>query len=102
MYYRPAGFVTDQQIWMVGVLVNYFLKSVMHFSHDDFMTALKVDLGPILGECGLWVLKNYEMRMADKGRDEKKKKPIQLLLMLELFILMKSKCLSGLNKKKLP
>lgn len=74
MYYRPAGFVTDQQIWMVGVLVNYFLKSVMHFSHDDFMTALKVDLGPILGECGLWVLKNYEMRMADKGRDEKKKK----------------------------
>ena len=40
MYYRQAGFVTDQQIWMVGVLVNYFLKSVMHFSHDDFMTAL--------------------------------------------------------------
>jgi hypothetical protein len=74
MYYRPAGFVTDQQIWMVGVLAKYFLKSVMHFSHDDFMTALKIDLGPILGECGLWVLKNYEMRMADKGRDEKKKK----------------------------
>ena len=74
MYNRAAGFVTDQQIWMIGVLMKYFLNKVLHFSHDDFMTAFKVDLGPILGECGLWALKNYEVRMSEKGKDEKKKK----------------------------
>ena len=74
MYYKPAGFVTDQQIWMVGILCKYFLRSVMHFSHEDFLTAMKVDLGPILGETGLWALKAYEQRMADKGKDDKKKK----------------------------
>jgi len=58
---------------MIGVLMKYFLNKVMHFSHDDFMTAFRVDLGPLLGECGLWVLKNYEVRMSDKGRDDKKK-----------------------------
>lgn len=74
MYNRPAGFVTDQQIWMIGVLAKYFVRQVMHFSHEDFMTAFKVDLGPLLGETGLWALKNYELRCAEKGKDEKKKK----------------------------
>jgi TPR repeat protein len=74
MYQRAAGFVTDQQIWLIGVLMKYFMRKVMHFSHDDFMTALRVDLGPLLGEAGLWALKNYEDRMADSGKDEKKKK----------------------------
>lgn len=46
----------------------------MHMNHEDFMTAFNVDLGPLLGETGLWALKNYEQRMADKGKDEKKKK----------------------------
>ena len=63
MYQRQAGFVTDQQIWMIGVLCKYFLRKVMHFSHEDFMTAFKVDLGPLLGDTGLWALKNYEERM---------------------------------------
>lgn len=54
--------------------MKYFLRKVMHFSHEDFMTAFKVDLGPLLGEAGLWALKNYEERMAEKGKDEKKKK----------------------------
>ena len=53
MYQRPAGFVTDQQIWMIGILCKYFIRHVMHFSHEDFLTAFKVDLGPILGETGL-------------------------------------------------
>lgn len=46
----------------------------MHFSHDDFQTAFKVDLGPLLGEAGLWALKNYEERMSIKGNNDKKKK----------------------------
>lgn len=74
MYQRPAGFVTDQQIWLIGVLVKHFLRKVLHFSHEDFMTSLQVDLGPILGETGLWVLRNYELRMSDRGFDEKKKR----------------------------
>lgn len=33
MYKRPCGSVTDQQIWMLGVLVKYFIKSVLHMNH---------------------------------------------------------------------
>jgi len=44
---------------MVGVLVKYFVKNVLHFNHTDFITALRVDLGPVLGETGLWAFKNY-------------------------------------------
>ena len=58
----------------MGVLCKYFIRKVMHFSHEDFMVAFKVDLAPLLGECGIWLLKNYEIRCADKGKDEKKKK----------------------------
>lgn len=62
MYKRPCGSVTDQQIWMLGVLTKYLVKQVLNFSHIDFLTALRVDLGPILGETGLWALKNYQQR----------------------------------------
>ena len=30
-------------------------------------------MGPLLGETGLWALKNYQVRQADKGNEEKKK-----------------------------
>jgi len=33
LYERSCGFVTDQQIWMIGVLINYLLKHVMYFDH---------------------------------------------------------------------
>jgi hypothetical protein len=65
--------VTDQQIWLIGVLMKYFLKQVMHFEHEDFLTALKIDLGPLLGETGLWALRGYEQRMHEKGCAEKRK-----------------------------
>jgi len=74
MYKKAAGFVTDQQIWLIGILCKYFMRQVMHFNHEDFLTACRVDLGPILGEIGLWFLKQYEQRCADKGKDDKKKK----------------------------
>lgn len=54
--------------------MKYYLTKVLHFNHDDFLTAFKVDLAPLLGETGLWALKNYELRQADKGNDEKKKR----------------------------
>jgi len=86
MYQRPAGFVTDQQIWMLGVLMKYMLNKVMHMSHNDFMTAFKIDLGPLLGECGLWVLKNYEQRMGDKGKTDKKKKARNAIDLISEFL----------------
>lgn len=73
MYKRPCGSVTDQQIWMIGVLMKYLMTCVIRFDHKDFMHAVRSDLGPLLGETGLWAIKNYQNRQADKGNDEKKK-----------------------------
>lgn len=57
LYNRPCGFLNDQQIWMVGVNLQYFVDSVLRFNHKDFLEALRYDLGPVLGECGLWCIK---------------------------------------------
>ena len=73
MYKRPCGSVTDQQIWMIGVLMKYLLKNVLRFNHKDFMHAVKVDLGPLLGDTGLWALKNYQTYQTEKGNEEKKR-----------------------------
>lgn len=59
MYKRPCGSVNDNQIWMIGVLLKYYLKQVLRFNHADFLKAFKEDLGPLLGDTGLWALKNY-------------------------------------------
>ena len=40
LYNRPCGFLNDQQIWMVGVNINYLIESVLRFDHNDFMKAL--------------------------------------------------------------
>lgn len=62
LYKRPVGFMQDQQIWMIGVLVRYFVKQVLHFDHSDFLKAIKEDIQPLLGELGIWALTNYSMR----------------------------------------
>ena len=46
---------------MVGVLVKYFVNQVLRFDHQDFVRAIKTDLGPLLGDTGLWALKNYQV-----------------------------------------
>lgn len=43
-------------IWLPGVLLKYMVNSVLHFSKLDFIKALKYDLGPILGEVGLFMI----------------------------------------------
>jgi hypothetical protein len=73
LYERACCFVTDQQIWMIGVLINYLLKHVIYFDNQDFLTAFKVDLAQILSETGLWALKNYEQRLVVRGKNEKRK-----------------------------
>ena len=57
MYHRPCGFLNDQQIWMLGIQIEYMLSSVLRFSHQDFLKAMRNDLGPILGDTGIWSLK---------------------------------------------
>lgn len=74
MYRRPCGSVNDNQIWMLGVLLNYFIKSVLHMDHKDFTRAVKEDLGPLLGDTGLWALKNFTTNAMEAGNDEDKKK----------------------------
>ena len=44
---------------MIGVLLKYLINSVMRMDHMDFVRAIKLDLGPLLGDTGLWALKNY-------------------------------------------
>jgi len=73
MYKRECGAVTDQQIWMIGVLVKYFMNKVMRMDCLDFQRAIKTDLGPILGDTGMWALKNYMAMQTQKGNLEKKK-----------------------------
>ena len=73
MYKRPCGSVTDQQIWMIGVLLKYFLRQVMRMDCLDFTRAIRTDLGPLLGETGLWAMRNYLATVTQKGNDEKKK-----------------------------
>ena len=58
---------------MVGVLVKYFVGQVLRFDHKDFVRAIKTDVGPLLGDTGLWALKNYQMSQTQKGNEEKKR-----------------------------
>ena len=58
---------------MVGVLSKYFIKTVLHYSHEDFLKAIKLDIPPLLGEVGLWVMNNYCNRQKEKGKAEKRK-----------------------------
>lgn len=57
LYHKPCGFLNDQQIWMLGVNLQYLLNSVLRFDHKDFLKAIKIDLGPLLGHTGLWALR---------------------------------------------
>ena len=86
LYFRPAGFLQDTQIWMVGVLRKYLTKQAIHFSHSEFIKAVKLDLGPLLGEVGLWVLTNYCSRQKDKGKTEKRKKGLIAIELIKSYL----------------
>lgn len=86
MYHKPCGYIEDQQIWMMGVLLKYALKQALHFNHKDFLAALRCDLCPILGNTGLWMLKQYRERQVNKGNEDKKKKARVLIEIIENYI----------------
>ena len=58
---------------MIGVLTKYLINNVLRFDHADFLRAMRMDLAPLLGEMGLWVLTNYAQRQLEKGKTEKRK-----------------------------
>lgn len=74
MYHRPCGFINDQQIWMVGVQINFMVNQALRFSHKDFVKSLILDLGPVLGDLGLWSLKCLQDVAKDKKDNDLKKK----------------------------
>ena len=58
IYKRPCGFLNEQQFWMLGVQIEYFINTVIRFDHKDFMKAMKFDICPVLGDVGLWCIKD--------------------------------------------
>ena len=86
LYERACGFVTDQQIWLLGVLRKYFMNQVMHFEHEDFLTALACDMGPFLGATGMWVLEQYAQKMKEDGKADKLKKARAAIDLLNEFL----------------
>lgn len=62
---------------MIGVQVYHLVKQVLHFSHEDFMKSFKFDLGPILGDTGLWQLKQVA-KLAKEADDKDLKKRVTI------------------------
>jgi len=54
--------------------MNYLLNSVLRFDYKDFVTAVKIDLGPVLGDIGVWVLQCLHESAKEKKDTELKKK----------------------------
>ena len=74
LYHRPCGFLNDQQIWMVGVQLEYLINQVLRYDHVDFLKAVRMDLGPVLGDLGLWSLKCLQdIAKENDDKDAKKK-----------------------------
>jgi len=59
---------------MLGVNAAYYLESCLRMDHKDFLQALNIDLGVLLGDVGLWVLTNLLSNAKDSGDKDKKKK----------------------------
>lgn len=86
LYHKPAGFINDQQSWMIGVQMHYFIDKVLHFSHKDFLLTMRTDLGPILGTTGLWALKRLAARAKEEGNAELKKKAAVVTEIVEKYL----------------
>lgn len=59
---------------MLGVSIHYMVNSVLRFDHKDFLKAMKVDLGPVLGHTGLWALRQLISYAQEVKDNELKKK----------------------------
>lgn len=71
---------------MLGVNVNYFLHSVLRFDHKDFLKAIKIDVGPILGHTGLWALRCVSNHAKEVKDNELKKKAAVAIELIEKYL----------------
>ena len=71
---------------MVGVQINYFINTVLRYNHSDFIKAIKIDLGPVLGDLGLWVLNNLKAQAKANGQDDLKKKIQTVIDIVEKYL----------------
>lgn len=62
------------------------LNSVLRFSHQDFMKALRIDLGPVLGDTGIWSLKCIQDLAKEQDDKELKKKTQVAIELIEKYL----------------
>ena len=62
------------------------MDSVIRFDHHDFVKAIKLDLGPILSDMGLWSLKCLKDQAKQDGDNELKKKYALMFDIVEKFL----------------
>lgn len=86
LYHKPAGFINDQQSWLIGVQMHYVLDKVLRYSHSDFLKAFRTDLGPILGNTGIWALKRLGTMAKESGDAELRKKVNVATELIEKFL----------------
>ena len=66
--------------------MHYFIEKVLHFSLDDFLLTMRADLGPILGNTGLWALKRLSVQAKEDGDTELKKKCAVVTEIVEKYL----------------
>ena len=71
---------------MVGVALQYMLDSALRFDHKDFITAVKLDLGPILSDLGVWSFNCLKDQAKENGDNEAKKKNQTAIDLIEKFL----------------
>jgi hypothetical protein len=74
LYKRATAYMTDGLIWMMKVLKLYFVNTVLHFDHKDFLQAINVDIPPMISEVGIWMLENAITRCKELGDKDQMKK----------------------------
>ena len=50
------------------------VESALRFDHTDFVKSLKLDLGPILGDLGLWSLESLKNQAKERSDKDLAKK----------------------------
>ena len=59
---------------------------MLRFDHKDFIKAVKADLGPVLGDLGLWVLRQLQDQAKAKKDVELKRKYAVLIDIVEKYL----------------
>mgnify|MGYP004292816833 CR=1 FL=1 len=62
------------------------IDNVLRFDHKDFLKAVKIDLGPILGHTGLWALRQLSNQAKEANDKELKKKSAVAIELVEKYM----------------